>query len=80
MYKSLFPHSFTNRIYYQLFWTSAILMGEKRYLSVVLVGLSLLMSEAEHFFLWLSHLHSLILRCVSIPFFYRVINVPTLYF
>ena len=32
-------------------------MGEKRYLSVVLIGLSLLMSEAEHFFLWLSHLH-----------------------
>ena len=57
-------------------------MGEKRYLSVVLIGLSLLMSEAEHFFLWLSHLHffySANSVCLS-HFSIGIINVPTLYF
>lgn len=63
------------------FWTYVSVTGEKQYLSVVLVDLSLFVSGAEHSFIWLSHLHSFhSVNCIFSLFLNRIVSVFILYF
>lgn len=60
IWEYLFPCTLVNTVYNQTFWIFASMIGEKWYLSVVLINVSL-KSEAELLFIWL--------RALSIIFF-----------